>query len=525
MSRQWRDSVRNGGGDGSREWRHHKRLICSNAASALVTTSVIAASTLVAAATATTASPRSMSDACGARGRGDVERQHRLHRAAPWPGGKIPVNSIDGNAAFKRFAGEVFDDLERRTLVQFVRRQGDPESRLRGGGLVLRQAWGAASSKLVGSPGGNYHSSAPSSASVAWQNVSSIVGPAASLPTNLQLPRVELCCFNPYGSRAALRQLSLAVLGALGLTADEISRRNDTSAIIHPSEYDAVNRLYAVEVLPDSSRLPAVVEVGVWQLVHREHDQEDWSDAIGGRGRRVIAGAMHWSLNLADTCQLPGLVGALPTFVFNGNKAEILLLGPESADLVKRESLPHEFAEEGLGAGIRRVTLHARGIIGDRFLGGVPTFMGDGSALLLRSTVAKLAVMRDAGESLAVVLRTHRAAFTLSQVARWAHNQGALLGIPTFLKPTKASPALRDDGTVEDVLEVLLIRPRINSPQQEVSAGSSANARTTHNGFFSAGWLSLSVCAICSCCAFWRYWISRKVFGPELELSRLVDLL
>ena len=47
----------------------------------------------------------------------------------------------------------------------------------------------------------------------------------------------------------------------------------------------------------------------------------DWSSTIGGRGRRVVAGAARWVANLKAKGQLTGVVGAVPTFTFRGNKA------------------------------------------------------------------------------------------------------------------------------------------------------------------------------------------------------------
>lgn len=313
---------------------------------------------------------------------------------------------------------QVLDDIERKTLVHFVR---EPKGGLRI--LAERQATSSALPAAPGQPSGS-----------------------------------DLCCFGLAGSglpaaqRSARRRLAQALLQALGVHLASGASANETASAIGitNAEADAVNALYADEVLPAASALPAVAKVGVWQLV-QDYAASTWSDLLGGRGRRLIAGTMRWARSLK---QAKGPVAALPTFSFHGNKAEVVLLGLESAEL----HMPTDAAaaarrdnDEGLGAGIRRTMLYARTLEG--FVGGLPSYLGDGSLVLLRRkfTRAMLAKDLDLGPgTIDNILEEHRSAAALAHTARWALAHGAMLGIPSFV-PWSGS-AVSGGG-----IEVLLI--------------------------------------------------------------------
>mmetsp|Transcript_50261 Transcript_50261/g.132862 ORF Transcript_50261/g.132862 Transcript_50261/m.132862 type:complete len:436 (-) Transcript_50261:31-1338(-) len=350
-----------------------------------------------------------------------------LHAAATplWPHGRVLVRKVD--SVLEHNVSRVFEEIERKTLVRFVRKGK--------GGLAIRAASKGAS--------------------------------AAGAPK-----ATELCCFDAGGGAPMLRQLTLAVVRALGADPEAIARALSTrrlgrgkaaakSPLLLPEEADAINELYAAEVLPPISALPARVEVGVWQLVEA-YSPKEWADMVEGRGRRVVQGTMRWARGVAADGQMAGLVGAIPTFIFSGNKAEVVLLGPESAELVPGSALPSETPGEGLGAGIRRVMQHARGLTGRGFAGGLPTYLGDASALLLRSSCAEIRLSTIAGVDAEVVIQDHRSAVAWAQVSRWAQGfPGALLGIPSFAQPLQAGDAALDP---HQTLEVLVL----HGPGQQI---------------------------------------------------------
>ncbi|CAK0856546.1 unnamed protein product, partial [Prorocentrum cordatum] len=365
--------------------------------------------------------------------------------AGPWAGGVVPVGQVD--SFLESTASLVFDEVERKTLVRF--RRGDPS------GLSV--------------------------------GVSTIG--AASSPA----PRAALCCFDPSGGAAVQRELMRAVLRALGVGAAEPDGAAEGGTdqppppLLRAAEAEALNALYATEVLPAPGTLPARVEVGVWQLSHGA-STADWEEMLGGRGRRFVAGAMRWARELRLAGQAPSVVGALPAFVFHRNKAEVVLLGPESAELAPRSALPPEPPDEGLGEGIRRATLHARGLRGRGFVGGVPTHLGDGSALLLRASFAQVALATGVGnaEDLDEVLREHHSAAAAAQVSSWAQGHGALMGLPSFVAQPRATPPAegreRAEGAVPPApLEVLVLRGR-GQPEMALPGGAAAAAAGAGGG-------------------------------------------
>ncbi|CAK0856545.1 unnamed protein product, partial [Prorocentrum cordatum] len=161
--------------------------------------------------------------------------------AGPWAGGVVPVGQVD--SFLESTASLVFDEVERKTLVRF--RRGDPS------GLSV--------------------------------GVSTIG--AASSPA----PRAALCCFDPSGGAAVQRELMRAVLRALGVGAAEPDGAAEGGTdqppppLLRAAEAEALNALYATEVLPAPGTLPARVEVGVWQLSHGA-STADWEEMLGGRG-------------------------------------------------------------------------------------------------------------------------------------------------------------------------------------------------------------------------------------------------
>lgn len=340
-----------------------------------------------------------------------------------WPGGVLAISYVD--VSLESVASAVLDELERKTFLRVVREDQQ-------GGLAIR---------------------------------ASLKAP----PLNAETKWTELCCFDPAsGSATVRRRLALALLRAVGIEEPDSRKvlvinpaartKNIPVSVVRSSvaidsvssvEADAVNALYASAVLPRPGSFPARVDIGIYQLVSGEdqHESVDWSEMVEGRGRRVMAGAMLLAKNLVAGGLSTSLVGMLPTFIFRGNKAEVVLLGPETAEFVAGSAMPPEaHTVDALGASIRVATLHARGLASRHFAGGVPTYLGDGSALLLRSARAKAVRVRDFGETSEAILREHRSAIAWSRASRWAQGRGALLGFPSFV----------DTGDGLD-LEVLLL--------------------------------------------------------------------
>lgn len=319
--------------------------------------------------------------------------------------------------------------------------------------------------------------------------------------------RLELCCFDD--SRASRRQLSFSFLRAVGVTLTAEMLRNQTAIGLRPAESDAVNQLYAATVVPDSSQLPALVQVGVWQLAPGRKAAEDWSTMIGGRGRRVVAGASRWIASLKSNNLFSGVVGAVPTFNFHGNKAEILLLDARCAEMVSGAGLPVD-PKDGLGFAIRRSMLYARS---RGFVGGLPTHL-DGSLLMLRSPCAVVTSGVDIGETPDSILANHRSAVALANVARWARGHGALYGIPTFSK----SQATSKVGSL--AMEVILVHP-----------GKFTSARSGSHSFekerASPITSTLALAGICTAMTFvaCRFYHQRFVTQAERDLAFVVDSL
>lgn len=305
-----------------------------------------------------------------------------------------------------------------------------------------------------------------------------------------------------------------------------------------------MNTLYAAEVLPPPATWPARVYIGVFQLLAEStHPSDGWSDLVGGRGRRLFAGAMRWSRGLADTKSMHRVVGALPSFVFSGNKAEVVIFGPESAELVTGpvgpvvdHASPDTRGDEGLGLGIRHATQWARGpaLMGHDCVAGVPTFFGDSSVLLLRATHTQIGILEEFDGTVGDILRGHRSAVALSQASRWAQAHNALMGMPSFVEASASPSGIVDDGLGKLALEVIIVR---GQGQAEVSlprspsfivVGSTSPAGRSFVGF---PLLALSF----STCGLWtmrrRLWPGRDwnewlyATRAELEFALLVERL
>jgi len=384
-------------------------------------------------------------------------------QGALWPSGRVPVLAVD--AALEPNATTVLEELERRTLLSFGRDEGGKA------GLTLR------TKKTPQSEG-----------------------------------TTELCCFDP-SSRTLRRELAEALLKALGAVPEEDASGLEPPSVVKRGEAEELNRLYAPEVLPPLSALPARVELGIWQIA----SPQIWPELVGGRGRRIIAGTMRWARGLAGEKGNPlqGVIGALPTFVFRDSKAEVVLLGPESAELVAGRHLPSEPVSEGLGAGIRRITLHARRAGRRGVVAGVPTYLGDGSAIFLRAAFAELDHFATSGQDLGGILQERRSALAWSEASRRAESRGALLGLPTFVQ----------EGAVENgELEVVLLRgpgvPRLGSDRLEKrEAGTGGGSLFT---WVMVGSLLASAC----------YFVARHtkqgrhgLTTAEREFANLVDSL
>eukprot|EP00930_Biecheleria_cincta_P084726 TRINITY_DN74175_c0_g1_i1.p1 TRINITY_DN74175_c0_g1~~TRINITY_DN74175_c0_g1_i1.p1 ORF type:complete len:406 (-),score=52.27 TRINITY_DN74175_c0_g1_i1:7-1224(-) len=384
-------------------------------------------------------------------------------QGALWPSGRVPVLAVD--AALEPNATTVLEELERRTLLSFVRDDGAKA------GLTLR-----------------------------------------TKTTPRSEGTTELCCFDP-SSRTLRRELAEALLRALGAVPEEDASGLEPPSVVKRAEAEELNRLYAPQVLPPLSALPARVEVGIWQI----GSPQVWPELVGGRGRRIIAGTMRWARGLAGNKGTPlhGVIGALPTFVFRDSKAEVVLLGPESAELVASRHLPAEPASEGLGAGIRRVTLHARRAGRRGVVAGVPTYLGDGSALFLRAAFAELDHFATSGQDLGGILQERRSALAWSEASRRAESHGALLGLPTFAQ----------EGTNEKgELEVVLLRgpgvPRLDSTGlKEPEAGTGGGSLFA--------WVMVGSLLVSAC-----YFVARhtkqgrhSLTTAEREFANLVDSL
>lgn len=341
-----------------------------------------------------------------------------------WASGRVIISEVD--AALEATASDAFDDIERKTLLTFVRAKAID--------TVVR----------------------------------SLAVRAASRRNKPGSQTLELCCFDT--SKASQRQLSLALLKALGVTLDAGMLANKTSLGIRAAEAEAVNRIYVSDVMPGASELPSLVQVGVWQLAPGRKAAADWSSMIGGRGRRVVAGTSRWLANLQAAGHMAGVVSAVPTFIFRGNKAQVLLLGAQCSELVPGSTarLPLATSDEGLGPGIQRAMRYARS---KGAVAGWPTHQGDGSLLLLRSPCATIASTLDVGESLESILADHRSAVALAQVARWARSQGALYGLPTFKRPSspgKGSPLALEVVLVHRAVQGQLLGAERSSPLTSV---------------------------------------------------------
>lgn len=315
-----------------------------------------------------------------------------------WPSGRVGIREVD--AHLEGAVSAAIDDIERKTLVSFVR-ESDVS-----GSLAIRTA-------------------------------------ARSPAPGVQ----DVCCFDT--SVTSQRLLSLALLQALGVILEDGMLSNKTAVGLRPPEADAVNRLYEAEVLPSADKLPALAYIGVNQIAPGRKAAADWLRMIEGRGRRVFAGISRWAAKL----KIPGLVGAVPSFIFRGNKAQILLLGTDCAKHVDGSMLPTA-PDEGLGHSIQRAMRYAWS---KGFIGGLPTHQGDGSILLLRSPCATVASSVTVGETLESILKSQRSAMALATVQRWAQGQGgALYGVPSFTEPQL--PSARISKTSSSLpLEVILV--------------------------------------------------------------------
>lgn len=377
-----------------------------------------------------------------------------------WPSGHVIVSEVD--TVLEATATSIFDDIERKTLVSFMREKANTMG----------------------------------SRSIA---IRSVGRPSVSGAEN------DLCCFDT--SKSSQRRLSLALLKALGVVLDAAMRANKTAVGLRPAESDAVNRLYVGEVIPGASQLPALVQVGVWQLAPGRKAGADWSSMIGGRGRRVVAGTSRWLTNLQAAGQLLGVAGAVPTFIFQGNKAQVLLLGEQCAEVVPGSTLPSSPSSEGLGAGIQRAMRYARS---KGVTGGWPTHRGDGSVLLMRSPCATLAGKTDVGETLESILTEHRSAVALAHVVRWAQGHGALYGLPTFRR-SKTGSAFS--------LEVITVRP-IGQVLSEPLRSSHERGSTLTPTFTLA---AIFTCLTFTACHFFKR--RHSVSQAERDLEFVVDSL
>lgn len=375
-----------------------------------------------------------------------------------WPSGQVVISEVD--ADIESAVSTTLDDIERKTLVTFVR--------------------GKTSSQR----------------SIAIHAVSRL----GMLDSGIH----EVCCFD--ASKASQRQLTIALMRAVGAVPDAGTISNTTAVGLRLSEADAINKLYIPELIPASSKLPALVQVGVWQLAPGRKAAADWSSMIGGRGRRVVAGTSRWAAKLKGL----GVIGAVPTFIFHGNKAQVLLLGSACAEVVpgSMSSLPLAGRDEGLGAGIQRAMLHARS---KGAVGGWPTHLGDGSILMVHASCAALSTTSECGETIGSILTEHRSAIALSQVARWAQGRGALYGLPSF-----ASVKMQSKQSQLD-LEVMLIGPGVegdNKLMPIMDEGSPFLATLTLAGMFTGVTF-----------VGWHFFKRTPVSQAERDLEFVVDSL
>merc|ERR1712080_326414 len=95
------------------------------------------------------------------------------------------------------------------------------------------------------------------------------------------------------------------------------------------------------------------------------------------------------------------------------------------------------------------------------FVGGLPTYDSAATILVLRSPCATRATTADVGETLTSILAEHRSAIALAQVQRWAHGQGALYGVPSFVQPKSKDTA--------SSLEVILVHLVNTTPRPLLS--------------------------------------------------------
>lgn len=413
-------------------------------------------------------------------------------RAAPspllGPGARLAVGFVD--VPLRDAATAVLDELELKTLVRVLRGEET--------GLALRAS---AASGGTGDPAGP---------------------PAAGAAP-------ELCCFNASQRPPALRRaLSSALLRALGAAAAA-----KAESVLTWAEVEAVDALAAPLVLPRAEDLPAKVEVGLLQLLpdrsdgYHEAAAAEAAELIRGRGRRVVAGAARFAASLAakPNCPLQGLVGALPTFVFQGNKAELVLLGPESAELRRDPGANRATdSDEGLGAGVARATELARAVPGGAFAGGVPTFDG-ASLLLLRRAAAGEERMVLKSQGLGAILKDRRAAFAWARASSWAQGRGALLGVPTFLAPPGPAPQAESESG-EAVLEVLVVRrpPAGAAPSSQAEAAEDSPGGPSMGKGLLVMWAGVG-CLAFACRRFRLRDAGSLISKAERDLEELVNSL
>eukprot|EP00971_Amphidinium_carterae_P146583 2905397-Amphidinium_carterae.1 len=263
----------------------------------------------------------------------------------------------------------------------------------------------------------------------------------ASLPRGGEQSAAQsstLCCFEPQ-SPTILRELAHALLGASGIRIPHGSSqtaRHDEVSILTRQEAALVNQAYAREVLP--STLPAAAEIGLLQLAEafNSSDGKEWSSMFEGRQELIVSGAMRWSISMRSWLDMPNLQGAIPTFTFRNNKAEVIVVGNESVERI--DGPPAMASVRDLGSGIREATDYARSLHGRGYVGGMPTYLEDGSMLAFKSAHTGVVAFEGVGENLHDVLdarRDDRAAYIMMRVSQWAAGRGALLGIPTFREP------------------------------------------------------------------------------------------
>lgn len=332
------------------------------------------------------------------------------------------------------------------------------------------------------------------------------------------------------GQGSLRRRVAAALLAALGVrpsAEDQVDLAASVAAgtpagVFSSLEVAAVNALCS-RVLLTTGRppLPQAIEVGLWMLAGA-----DWEDMLDGRGRRVVSGAARIAQQLSAALPTLGLVGALPSFVFHGNKAEVVLLGLESAQLHTRGMLPAFGASsgaDGLGSGIRRASEFARSAfpVGS-FTGAVPTLLGDGSLLLLRAAAFRIVRGKTSfGQGSSDALKNHRSALAWARTSAWAKDRGAFMGLPSFMD----LPAEISDNTLE-VLMLYTPLPGANLPPDVAAAAAMAPIAARGQGF--ALGQAIALLWTCFCCMFFLWRQQQKMrrsnffSQAERDLERLV---